>query len=106
MKRIVILLVSIALTGCAVVRPTDPYRAADVPYRSAHIKVVEDPAAVVPDGTMTLQQAIEFALSNNPEIAATEMDVSAAQARHDQVFSGRLPRSSVLRKSEANFIAG
>lgn len=53
-------------------------------------------ATVIPDGPLDLRQAIEIALANNPEVAATGWDSVAAQARQEQAFAERLPRFSVV----------
>ncbi len=41
---------------------------------------------------VNLEQAIEIALANNPEVAAMEWDTVAAQAKEEQIFAERLPR--------------
>ncbi len=46
---------------------------------------------IIPRGPLTLEQAIETALTNNPEISARKWDLSAALARRDMAFSARLP---------------
>ena len=82
------------VSGCALFRPTDPYtpvilsgriRVSVVPLKAA-------PDVKTPDKVVTLQQAIEIGLSNNPEIAAARWEFIAATARHDQSVGERLPR--------------
>jgi outer membrane protein TolC len=41
---------------------------------------------------LTLPEAIEVALANNPEVIARGWDATAAEARRDQAFGARLPR--------------
>jgi outer membrane protein len=96
MKSIVILLVSLAFSGCAIMRPTDPYPSVNMPSQASSARTLAVSHAKVPEGTMTLQQAIEIGLANNPEIAALGSDATAAEARQDQAFSARLPRLSVV----------
>jgi outer membrane protein TolC len=44
------------------------------------------PAGMKPEGALTLPQAIQFALANNPEVAAAGWDARAAQAQYDQTI--------------------
>ncbi len=97
----------LALSGCALVRPTDPYRFSGTPASlapgSGHgsgrtppatpsSEEAPDEEARIPSGPMDLRQAIDLALAGNPELAATAWDASAAQARRDQTAGARLPR--------------
>ena len=95
MKGVVILLATLTLGGCAITRPTDPYRFEDNGYRSAPVQGPESPPEA-PMGALVLKEAIEFALANNPEVAARGWDAAAAQARQDQAFGERLPRFSAV----------
>ena len=76
-------------------RPTDPY--APVNMRGAYSTGfdVELQTRRIPKGPLILQQAIETALANNPEVAARGWDASAAQARRDQAFGARLLRVGI-----------
>ncbi len=93
MKNILIWLAVLGLIGCASMSPTDPYK--PVVRSGGSAASVPRPAiqpAGLPEGPLTLQQAIEVALINNPEAAARGWDSTAAQARRDQAFGARLPR--------------
>jgi outer membrane protein len=81
------------LPGCAVVYPTDPY--APVPTTKASGIRITTPSQsspekeTAPEGNLTLERSTEIALANNPEVAATSWDVSAAGAREDQAKAAR-----------------
>jgi outer membrane protein TolC len=92
MKILPALMLFALLSGCASLRPTDPYKPVDWGGRSSPTSRSEYQPTVVPEGPLTLQRAIEVALINNPEVAARGWDSTAAQARRDQAFGARLPR--------------
>jgi outer membrane protein TolC len=50
----------------------------------------------IPEGPLTLREAVEVALANNPEVVARGWDTTAAEARRDQAFGERLPRLSAV----------
>jgi outer membrane protein len=83
------------LPGCAVLSPTDPY--APIPGTKASGVKIPTPShpfpekEAAPGGQLTLERSIEIALANNPEVAATLWDVSAAGAREDQAKAARWP---------------
>jgi outer membrane protein len=80
--------------GCAAMQPTDPYapvvgRQTWLPLTSAEPPV---PAKMEVSGEpLTLDRCIEVALANNPELAATSREVSAAGSRVDQARAQRWP---------------
>jgi outer membrane protein TolC len=92
MKILPLLLIVGLLGGCAAMGPTDPYASVKVRKVFSTGFEVAHQAPRIPRGLLTLQQAIETALANNPEVAARGWDASAAQARRDQAFGVRLPR--------------
>jgi outer membrane protein len=92
MKSITTLLLFLALGGCAVVRPTDPYLSGRASAGGSYERTPPALPAELPEGTMTLPQAIRIALANNPEVAALGWDAAAAAARRDRAFSDRLPK--------------
>jgi len=96
MKILPLLLIVGLLGGCASMRPTDPYAPVNVRGVSSTGFDVELQTPRIPKGPLTLQQAIETALANNPEVAARGWDASAALARRDQAFGARLPRLGVV----------
>lgn len=81
--------------GCAVVQPTDPYS----PVASRRSFLTSPATALAPASTrlevggapLTLDRCIEVALANNPELAATGREVSAAGFRVDQARAQRWP---------------
>jgi outer membrane protein TolC len=96
MKILPLLLVVGLLGGCASMGPTDPYASVNVGGISSSGFDVAHQALRIPEGPLTLQQAIETALANNPEVAARGWDAAAAQARRDQAFGARLPRVGIV----------
>lgn len=91
------LLALVALfSGCAIIRPTDPYAGMDrygpsqAPsdaFRLGTKKRVEGP--------LTLDKCIRIALENNPDPRATTHEVNAARARQDAAAGQRLPSLNV-----------
>jgi len=75
--------------------PTDPY--APIPTAKGSGVRIPSPShpfpekETAPEGQLTLERSIEIALKNNPEVAATLWDVSAAGAKVDQAKAARLP---------------
>lgn len=95
-------LILLALGGCAVLSPTDPYTA-------NHGAVVSQPrfetrnsqptsslgVATQNFENLSLAEVITITLKHNPEIAATEYDATGAQARKDAAWGAMLPSLSV-----------
>ncbi len=96
MKMLPLLLIVGLVGGCASIRPTDPYDSFDERRFSSTDVGMHQHAPSIPKGPLTLQQAIETALANNPEVAARGWDASAAKARRDQAFGARLPRVGIV----------
>ena len=96
MKILPLLLIVGLLGGCASMRPTDPYVSVNVRGVSSSGFDVAHQAPRIPEGPLTLQQAVETALANNPEVAARGWDASAALARRDHAFGARLPRAGIV----------
>jgi outer membrane protein TolC len=96
MKILPALMIFALLGGCASTRPNDPYRPIIPPAHLAVEIPPELPPADLPQGPVTLRQAIEIALANNPEVAARGWDATVAQARQDQAFGARLPRLGIV----------
>ncbi len=80
------------LAGCALVGPTDPEKPIPSPVTIAPCRTTATIAmSRTPYGNLGLQQAIELALANNPEVAAVRQDTAAAQARYRQAIGAALP---------------
>lgn len=95
-----LLLALTILPGCIPVHPTDPYK----PVHSSEFSILEgsvtprsEPAGApeMGDGELTLEQCIEIALANNPELAAIGWDVTASAVRIRQARAARQPNVSV-----------
>jgi outer membrane protein TolC len=91
-KTLLVLVVVLAVSGCAIVRPTDPYAFVGRSGRADTSRLRDLPSPALAEKTISLPMAIEIALTNNPALAATGWDAVAAKAREDQVFGARLPR--------------
>jgi len=108
-RIILILFTCLAFCGCAVLRPTDPYSepvagkpsAAPEAQQQAGAYSAPAPTAATEgaEGAFTIDRCTEIALANNPEIAATTWEVSAAGSRLKQSQSQRWPTLS----SEAGY---
>ena len=85
----------VAMTGCVLLDPTDPYGRAGAYTAAGRAKTVSRLAKEPVRGPVTLQEAIGIALANNPEIAAVRHDVEAAQAQRDIAFGEILPEVSI-----------
>ncbi|MDD2903819.1 MAG: TolC family protein [Syntrophales bacterium] len=92
---ILAILYVLILPGCVLLQPTEPF--GPVPTTKATGIAVPAPSQPVPakeeaiPETLTLERSLEIALKNNPEVAATLWDVSAAGAKLDQAKAARLP---------------
>ncbi|MGQ9689344.1 MAG: TolC family protein [Desulfobaccales bacterium] len=92
------------ITGCALIHRTEPFN--PVPVNKASGIIPAAPAQASPakaealPGALSLAQALEIALKNNPEVAATQWEVSTAGAKADQAKAARWPRLTY----EANYI--
>lgn len=96
MKTLPLLLIVGLLFGCASLGPTDPYASVHVRKVSSSGFDAAIQAPGIPKDPLTLKQAIETALANNPDVAARGWDASAALARRDQAFGARLPRVGIV----------
>ena len=92
---ILVILYALILPGCVLVQPTEPF--SPVPVTEATRITAPAPSQpspakeeVVPEA-MTLERSLDIALKNNPEVAATLWDVSAAGAKLDQAKAARWP---------------
>jgi len=94
--RIFAILITVALgfaiSGCALIHPTDPYREMDRPKRMNSSVSVNAAQPVVFHDSLTLSKAIEIALANNPGIAAAAWEVERAAAQQDMTVGELLPR--------------
>jgi outer membrane protein TolC len=96
MKILAALIICAMLCGCASTLPTDSYwpiimrenAAAEIPAATPPASLLQSP--------VSLRQAIEIALANNPEVAARGWEATAAEARRDQVYEARLPRLGIV----------
>jgi len=91
LKRMLVLMTVFACGGCALVQPTDPYRAAGIQMPVPLERPAGLPWTKQLEGPLDLPQAIEIALANNPDIAAAGWDARAAQAQRDLAFGEILP---------------
>lgn len=81
---------SVLGSGCALMHPTDPY--AGMGHESQWPSGGQSTTVRQPvQGPLTLDKAIRVALANNPEVAASEHDTTAAAARRDRASAQRFP---------------
>ncbi len=82
----------IALTGCVLTHPTDPYERVAPQYRRDR-NIDPSPRNESPtlSGPLSRREAIDIALNNNPDLAAERHATDAARAREDIAESRRLP---------------
>ncbi|MDD2558789.1 MAG: TolC family protein [Desulfuromonas sp.] len=105
-----IVIALLALNGCAVLAPTEPYSIPHtLSHTTPHASVAHQPrfeehsyltepqiaAAAMRFDNLNLADVITIALEHNPEIAATGYDAAAAQARKNAAWGAMLPSLSV-----------
>ncbi len=81
-----------AVSGCALIHSTDPYRELKQPKRLERPASMAAHNTVLLQDSLTLSRAIEIALANNPGIAAAAWQVEQAEARKDMTVGELLPR--------------
>ena len=92
-------LAAMALGGCVMLAPTDPYRpiasSSPLPSTSAHQPEAEGATTTLPLlDRLDLENAIAIALERNPDIAAMGHEAVAARARRDGAWGAMLPSLS------------
>ena len=103
MRKIYTLLAVLALGGCTLSSPTDPYQPVAIPKPRGAAQGAGLLSARPPEGPLGLAEAIRIALANNPETAATRWDYQAAQAQYEYAWAQRLPTLS-LSSSYAHYL--
>ncbi len=99
-KLAVIFVPLMALSGCALSHPVDPYDGMPA-FWKGQVGTTETPtsrgavALVEPDGPLMLAEAVRIALANNPETAARGDEVRAAAAQKDFAKGEALPHFSL-----------
>jgi outer membrane protein TolC len=89
------ILYALILPGCVLLQPTESF--SPVPVTEATRITAPAPSQPFPakeeilPEPLTLERSLEIALKNNPEVAATLWDVSAAGAKVDQAKATRWP---------------
>ena len=92
---ILVILSALIMSGCVLVQPTEPF--SPVPVAEATRITAPAPSQPIPakeealPEALTLERSLDLALKNNPEVAATLWDVSAAGAKLDQAKAARWP---------------
>jgi outer membrane protein len=98
---ILTILFTLILPGCVLLQPTEPFRPVSPTEATGIAGTAPDPMTPTSQPTpakeealpqaLSLDRALEIALKNNPEVAATLWDVSVAGARIDQAKAARWP---------------
>lgn len=89
------------VSGCALSDPTDPYDGLPEFWRGRtdQVNTSSDEemhsALVHPDGPLTLEAAVNIALTNNPELAAQKNEAEAAAAQEEFASGEVLPHFSI-----------
>lgn len=90
--------------GCALIHPTDPYPAVGPGRQNLpglqlvsqndddHLKKEK----LAGNPSLTLSEAIQIALENNPQVAVARHEIDMASARYDQAFARALPSLSAI----------
>jgi len=81
------------LTGCALTNPTDPYAPVRGGYRGTALgrPLASKDLAERSSCPLSLEECVQIALENNPQIGAQSWDVEAAEAQTDIASSQRWP---------------
>jgi outer membrane protein TolC len=84
-------------SGCAMIRPTDPYAGmAEYGLKRPPDSTSRLSTRKNADGPVTLDQCIAIALKNNPDPRAAAYEASAAKAQRDIAVGRRLPSVNLL----------
>lgn len=91
---------AMALAGCALTQPTDPYspiaRMQHTGMDQAVVASAQRPWRSIPTREpLTLSRAVDVALANNPEIAAVQWDAAASENRRQVVQAAAWPTLNV-----------
>ncbi|MGC9329363.1 MAG: TolC family protein, partial [Candidatus Hinthialibacter sp.] len=81
------------LQSCAILNPTVPYVGMTQQEWNEHEPILH-PTTQEQSEPITLAKAIEIALINNPELAATRYEIDEADAARDAAFGAMLPTIS------------
>jgi outer membrane protein TolC len=92
-----LLAVLILASGCAMIRPTDPYAGmAEYGLKRPPDSTSRLSTRKNADGPVTLDQCIAIALKNNPDPRAAAYEASAAKAQRDIAVGRRFPSVNLL----------
>jgi len=92
MKLFIVICITITMsTSCVFLDPTDPYQTVSLRPRSRPRAVAASQSVRLLEEPIDLAQAVEIALENNPEIAASRWDIDTASARRDLALGEALP---------------
>lgn len=91
-NRTWLLVLAVMTPGCVLIKPTDPYAGlGGRGLRRPAGFAPRAPATHPVEGPLTLAEAIQVALANNPELSAGRHDVEAAIAQRDAAFGAVWP---------------
>ncbi|MBN1972444.1 MAG: TolC family protein [Sedimentisphaerales bacterium] len=90
-KLIFISAILLICYGCAGMDPNAPYQPVAMDVAAVREEKPDISKVTPTQGPIDLQQAIDIALSNNPDIAATSFDAAASQAELDFAKAEQLP---------------
>jgi len=96
-RALVPLLMVLLTSSCALISPTDPYGPSFLSSASNDARLTlssEKKAGASALPSVNLNEAIEIALTRNPEVAAVGHDAQAAGARKDAAWGAMLPALS------------
>ncbi|MDI6451525.1 TolC family protein [Anaerobaca lacustris] len=96
MTKLFAFIALLVLAGCTGPSPTPPVQPVPASPSEASAERAVQPEVERPEASLTLAQAIDIALANNPDVAAAHWDHQAAQARHDHIAGSRWPRLGVV----------
>lgn len=97
MRRLVVICLTITMsTSCVLLDPTDPYQTVSLRPRSHPRAVATTQPVCSLDEPMDLTQAVEIALENNPEVAASHWDIDTASAHRDLALGEALPSFHIV----------
>lgn len=91
MKQMAILLIFFSIMGCSITHPTDPYGPENTKSPGVFPQTKRTSSVQQPTKSISLEQAIEIGLANNPGISAQDFEAEAAAAQQDRIFGERMP---------------
>jgi outer membrane protein len=88
MKNFILYFIILLLVGCSSFRSIVSYKQVSLSETKTNIKSDNN---VIPDKPLSLENAIQIALANNPDVIAEKHETDASKFRYEQAVNQKLP---------------